>query len=113
VIEVWRYRYGGVTSGLVGFAVEACDTKAGKVAHVDENGRFLVVKTGSFLSNHRRVVPAGAIRRIDHASRAVRLAVTKGVVDDAPEFDERADLDPGLARSVEIHFGRHAPHPAS
>ena len=56
-------------------------------------------------------MPAGAIRRIDRDSRAVRLAVTKGVVDHAPEFDERADLDPGLARSVEIHFGEHAPQP--
>ncbi|MFJ4862360.1 MULTISPECIES: PRC-barrel domain containing protein [unclassified Streptomyces] len=72
---------------LTGWRVEAVDGHIGEVdEHSDERGyAFLVVDAGGWIFG-KLLIPAGAVTRIDHARRALHLNLSRGQVEDAPQF---------------------------
>jgi hypothetical protein len=90
---VWSYpadvRVGA--RDLAGYRVEASDGHIGKIdARHHTTGRaYLVVRTRSWIFRTSRLIPAGAVERIDHASRKVHLQLTKAQIATAPRMDAR------------------------
>src|SRR4030088_265272 len=69
--DIWRLRALNADTDLAGYEVEADDGDIGKIAeatnHVDAS--WLVVDTGFWIFGKRRMIPAGAISRIDVEDR--------------------------------------------
>jgi len=76
---------------LAGYRVDASDGRIGKIDVRDHTtGRaHLVVRTRSWIFRTSRIIPAGAVQRIDHAARKVHLQLTKAQIATAPRMDER------------------------
>ncbi|WCD83844.1 hypothetical protein KPP03845_100163 [Streptomyces xanthophaeus] len=72
---------------LTGWRVEAADGHIGEVdEHSDETGNaFLVVDAGGWIFG-KLLIPAGAVTRIDRAGRTLHLGLSRGQVEDAPQF---------------------------
>jgi len=91
--SVWSYpadvRVGA--RDLAGYRVEASDGRIGKidVRHHTSGRAHLVVRTRSWIFRTSRIIPAGAVQRIDHAARKVHLQLTKAQIAAAPRMDER------------------------
>jgi hypothetical protein len=47
-----------------------------------------VVDTGGWLLGRKSVIPANAVRVVEHASQTVHVDLTKRQIKDAPEYDE-------------------------
>src|SRR3954452_7280721 len=80
----------GNGADLVGYEVEATDGNIGKVdKRSTEAGRdYLVVDTGFWIFGHKRLIPAGVVRRVDRNDRKVYVSMTKEQIKNAPDFDE-------------------------
>src|SRR5437762_13949582 len=96
VMDIWVYRneaWSGVD--LTGFDVEATDGKIGKVSDTtrDTNGSFIVVETGPWIFGHQLMLPAGTLSSVATQDRTLFVKVTKDLIKNAPEFDERAGPD--------------------
>lgn len=111
MVDVWTYRADGWTDGadVVGYDVEASDGGIGKI---DESttaaGRqHIVVDTGFWIFGKKRLIPAGAITRVDHEAQVVHLSMTKEQIKDAPDFEEtrRDDDDDNYWRTYEQYYG--------
>ncbi len=91
--SVWSYpadvRVGA--RDLAGYRVEASDGRIGKIdSNYHTTGKaYLVLRTGSWISRASRIIPAGAVQRIDHTARKVHLQLTKKQIAAAPHTDER------------------------
>lgn len=74
---------------LVGFGVEATDGHIGKIdAAANEIGRsHVVVDTGHWIFEKKRLIPAGVIERVDPVEGKVYLSITKDQVKAAPDYD--------------------------
>ncbi|MFD3701450.1 PRC-barrel domain containing protein [Streptomyces sp. NPDC058646] len=72
---------------LTGWRVEAADGHIGEVdEHCDKTGNaFLVVDAGGWIFG-KLLIPAGAVTRMDHAGRTLHLSLSRGQVEDAPQF---------------------------
>lgn len=81
-------RYGG--GELSGYRVEATDGRAGSIdeATADVGQDWLVVDTGPTL-RHRVLLPAEAVREVDHAEHKVYVDRTKHEVERAPDYARR------------------------
>jgi hypothetical protein len=80
------------TGDIVGYAIEAIDGQVGKVAK-DNNATAsscLVVSTGPWIFGKKVMLSADAIDHLDHESRVVQLALRKGEILDAPEYQRAA-----------------------
>src|SRR3954447_11361338 len=93
--NVWMYQDTlrteiGNGADIVGYEVEATDGSIGKVdKRSAEAGRdYLVVDTGFWIFGHKRLIPAGVVRRVDHNDRKVFVSMTKEEIKNAPDFDE-------------------------
>ena len=80
----------GNGADIVGYDVEATDGSIGKVdKRSTEAGRnYLVVDTGFWIFGHKRLIPAGVVRRVDRNERKVFVSMTKEEIKNAPELDE-------------------------
>ena len=72
-----------------GYKVVAND---GEIGHVDSfalapDEAHLVVDTGGWLFGRKSVIPAAAVRVVDHESLTVQIDLTKKQIKEAPEFD--------------------------
>jgi len=91
--SVWSYpadvRVGA--RDLAGYRVEASDGRIGKIdSNYHTTGKaYLVLRTGSWICRTSRIIPAGAVQRIDHTARKVHLQLTKKQIAAAPHTDER------------------------
>jgi hypothetical protein len=54
----------------------------------------LVVDTGGWLFGRMSVIPAAAVRVVNHDSKTVQIDLTKQQIKDAPEFDHTAGYGP-------------------
>jgi hypothetical protein len=74
---------------LVGFGVEATDGHIGKIDEAaNEIGRsHVVVDTGHWIFEKKRLIPAGVIERVDESDKKVYLSITKADVKAAPDFE--------------------------
>jgi hypothetical protein len=77
--------------GLVGYDVQARDGAIGKVSEAsdDVDAGHLVVDTGWWIFGRSSLIPAGAIRDVDHEAASVTVDLTKDEIKDAPEYDPR------------------------
>ena len=97
--EIWSYR-GDVDrtqADIVGYDVAANDGDIGTVEEetLEAGTSRLVVDTGFWLFGTKRVIPAGAVRSIDHDNCTVHLDMTKEDVKASPEY-ESAELYDGV-----------------
>jgi hypothetical protein len=75
-----------------GYKVVAND---GEIGHVDSfavapDEAHLVVDTGNWLFGRMSVIPAAAVRVVNHDSRTVQIDLTKRQIKEAPEYDATA-----------------------
>jgi hypothetical protein len=87
--ELWRYRDTAnpqPPTDVVGFDVVATDGSIGKVdqATYDAGASYLVVDTGPWIFGKKRMLPAGAIDRIDYDRRQVLVKLTKDQIRTRP-----------------------------
>ncbi|SDN54706.1 PRC domain containing protein [Streptomyces wuyuanensis] len=109
---IWGFPEGsGHVPGMefVGYRVEATDGTIGKIdEHSEDVGRsHIVVDTGPWIFGHRRLIPAGAVSRIDHEQQAVYLDCSKEQIKEAPDF-EQGRYDDATVRLIEQHYAN--PH---
>jgi hypothetical protein len=79
-----------------GYKVVAND---GEIGHIDSfaiapDEAHLVVDTGGWLFGRMSVIPAAAVRVVDHEAHTVQVDLTKQQIKDAPEFDKTAGYGP-------------------
>ena len=90
--DIWSYSSKDWTSDkdLVGYDVEATDGSIGKIDEsTAEAGRQqVVVDTGFWIFGKKRLIPAGAIKQINHSDEKVLVGLTKEQIKQAPDFDE-------------------------
>ena len=75
-----------------GYKVVAND---GEIGHIDSfaiapDAAHLVVDTGGWLFGRMSLIPASAVRVVNHDSQTVQIDLTKQQIKDAPEFDKSA-----------------------
>ena len=89
--DMWAYRDSTWTQSqdLVGYDVEATDGSIGSIdkATYDAADAYVVVDTGFWIFGKKRLIPAGAIERVDHDSKTVHVAMTKDDIRSAPDYD--------------------------
>jgi hypothetical protein len=73
---------------LVGYRVQATDGRVGKI---DENSlkadsSFLVIDTGWWIFERKRLIPAGLIRSISGSEHTIYLSISKHAVHAAPVY---------------------------
>ena len=91
--SIWTYppdvRVGA--RDLAGYRVQASDGRIGKIdaSHHTTGRAYLVLRTGPWMFRTWRIIPAGAVQRVDHAERKVYLQLTKQQIASAPHLNER------------------------
>ncbi|HUP75254.1 MAG TPA: hypothetical protein VM282_19575 [Acidimicrobiales bacterium] len=84
--SVWQYEHSlDVSTGFVGYDVEATDGSIGKIdsASAEAGRTYVVVDTGIGTVHQKRLIPAGYVRRVDHDNERVHVAMTKEQIRDA------------------------------
>ncbi|MDQ1521687.1 MAG: hypothetical protein QOI55_2760, partial [Actinomycetota bacterium] len=96
---------------LQGYEVSARDGTIGKVEEVvegDDGRTYIVVDTGFWIFDKKRMIPAGAIDTIDHKNRRINVRLTKDEIKKAPDYDAQRRDDADVQRSHEEHYNRFA-----
>jgi len=80
----------GNGADVVGYDVEATDGSIGKVdkRSTEASRDYLVVDTGFWIFGHKRLIPAGVVRRVDRADEKLYVSMTKDEIKNAPDFDD-------------------------
>lgn len=90
--NIWAYRTDVASSDrdLVGYDVEATDGHIGKIdeASRETDTDHLVVDTGFWIFDKKRLIPAGVATRVDEDSQTLYLNMTKDQIKDAPDWRE-------------------------
>ncbi|GGK77554.1 hypothetical protein Ppa06_37800 [Planomonospora parontospora subsp. parontospora] len=90
--NLWNYRpdvYGGDRSlDLIGFEVQAPDGEIGPVEEESTmaDDSYIVIDTGSWISDRSTLLPAGLITRVDPVERTVHVSPTREEIMEAPQF---------------------------
>jgi hypothetical protein len=108
--NVWNYRESVVRdkSSILGYDVDAIDGSIGKITddaiYVDAS--HIVVDTGFWIFDKKRIMPASVITGIDHGDETVHVGLTKAEVKDAPDYvpESRLDTDHDYRNGVEVYF---------
>jgi hypothetical protein len=90
--ELWNYRHDIEVNDvdLVGYDVEATDGRIGKIdeSSAEVGSAHLVVDTGFWIFGHKRVLPARAVKQINHDDQVVFIDLTKDEVKGAPDHHD-------------------------
>ena len=90
--DLWAYRDSTWTQDqdLVGYDVMASDGSIGKIdeATYQSADAYVVVDTGFWIFGKKRLIPAGAVRAVDHTAETVSVAMTKEQIKEAPDYDK-------------------------
>ncbi len=91
MINIWAYsaQSGRDTqAAIIGYNVKATDGNIGEVTEesVNVDDGHIVVDTGFWIMEKKRLIPAGAVSSIDYESQTVRLALSKSEVKHAPDY---------------------------
>ena len=87
----WSYRAGVQRNdSLIDFDVHAIDGDIGKIVEesLEVDASHLVVDTGFWIFGNKRVVPAQAVRQINHEDQTVFIDLTKDEVKGAPDHHD-------------------------
>jgi hypothetical protein len=96
---------------ITGYEVSARDGNIGKIEEVvrgDDGRTYLVVDTGFWIFEKKRMVPAGVIDTVDPENRRVNVRLTKDEIKRAPDYDAQRRDDEDVRRAHEEHYGQHA-----
>jgi hypothetical protein len=74
---------------------------------------WIVVDTGHWIFQKKRMIPAGGITAIDPDQRQVRLAMTKADVKSAPDYDEVRRHEAFYQDLIEEYYRAHLPASSS
>ena len=90
---------------FAGYKVVAND---GEIGHVDSfaiapDESHLVVDTGGWLFGRMSVIPAAAVRVVNHESQTVQVDLTKQQIKDAPAFARSAGYGPYRDAATEYY----------
>jgi len=103
----WSYRDSAWTDGhdLAGYNVEATDGSIGKVdkASDEVSASYIVVDTGPWIFGKKRLIPAGALTRVDHEDKNVYVGMTKEQIKSAPDYDEASWNDESRTRQDDYY----------
>ncbi|MFE4254553.1 PRC-barrel domain-containing protein [Streptomyces sp. NPDC056910] len=108
--NIWSYPAGAghtQNADLTGYKVEATDGHIGKVdKHSNDVGaQYIVVDTGVWIFGKDVLLPAGTITGIDAEATTIQVALTKGQIKRAPEFDKDKHLgDAGYHEQVGTYY---------
>lgn len=90
--SIWNYRHDLEIrdTEIVGYDVEATDGHIGTIdaATLDTDASHLVVDTGFWIFGHKRVIPAAAVRQVNHADEKVFIDLSKDEVKGAPDHHD-------------------------
>ena len=92
---------------IKGYEVAARDGNIGKIEEVVRNkngGASLVVDTGFWIFEKKRMIPAGVVNTIDDDHRIVYVTMTKDEIKQAPDYDEQRRNDESYRRDVGSHY---------
>jgi len=103
---MWSFPEGSVghDESVKGYDLEAKDGHVGKVSWADykPGESYLVVSYRDGLHERHHVVPAGAVRNVDHERRTVTLGVSTAEVKATPEHEApEATVDWGYVDQFE------------
>ena len=99
------------TPEITGFEVSATDGDIGKVEEVvrGSDGRsYVVVDTGWWIFEKKRLIPAGAIVAIDHENRKVNVRLTKDEIRHAPDYEPERRDDEDVRENHENYYSPYA-----
>jgi len=97
--DMWTYNDSLDTKDRkwVGYSVHATDGDIGKIDEMSTTAErgCVLVDTGFWIFGKKRLIPAGAVTRVDHSAKTVDVALTKEQIKNAPDYDElRRNDDP-------------------
>ena len=98
-METWTYRsdvdIDVAGASVIGWEVYAGDEHIGEVTEENSavGAAHLVVDIGSWLRDERRLIPAGAVARVDTRAQRLYLDMTRNDVEAAPDFVAESVLD--------------------
>lgn len=92
--DIWTAREvdAELADDMEGYAVEGSDGTIGKVDRVSYERTCVVVST-SRLFGKRHVIPAGAVQRVESASRTIFVDLSKDEVANSPAYDDTLGFD--------------------
>jgi hypothetical protein len=112
--EVWLWTVELLPSGsdampdITGYEVSARDGSIGKVEEVvnGQDGRaYVVVDTGFWIFEKKRMMPAGTIDTIDHENRRIHVRLTKDDIRHAPDYEAEARDEDDVRKTHEEYYG--------
>ena len=74
----------------------------------DDGRVYLVVDTGFWIFEKKRMIPAGVIDTIDHKNRRINVKMTKAEIKKAPDYDDKHRNDDDVRTSHEEAYGPFA-----
>jgi hypothetical protein len=94
-------------SSWVGYDVHATDGDIGKIDEMTtETGRgCVVVDTGFWIFGKKRMIPAAAVRSVDHQAGKVNVALTKDQIKNAPDYDRDRMTDRSYDEDHGSYYG--------
>lgn len=98
---------------LTGFKIHATDGELGTVEefYFDDRTwdiRYMVVKTGGWLSGRKVLISPGWIENVDWETAEVFVYLSKEEVKDSPVYDPSGPLSPDYINNLHDHYGRPA-----
>lgn len=93
---------------LVGYDVQATDGSIGEISEsqVGSGSSRIVVETGFWIFGKKRMIPAGAIDRVDHDEQVVHVGLSKDQVKEAPDYEEDSWDDDDYRERHADYYGR-------
>ena len=108
---IWSYRNQAgrdLQAAIIGYDVEAVDGSIGEVTEESTavGSSHIVVDTGFWILEKKRLIPAGAIAKVDHKDSKIRLDLSKSEIKDAPDYVDASNIDedPTYRDHVEAYY---------
>ena len=101
----------GMMPDITGYEVSARDGNIGNVEEVVNgvDGRsYVVVDTGFWIFEKKRMIPVGAIDTIDEKNHRINVKLTKDEIRHAPDYEEERRDEDVVRKEHEDYYGAHA-----
>jgi hypothetical protein len=117
IAQIWVWTVGVAPRGgdqmpdITGYEVSARDGNIGNVEEVfrGADGRScVVVDTGWWIFEKKRMIPAGAIDTVDHDARRINVGMTKDEIKDAPDYEAERRDEQQVRQQHEDYYGSRA-----
>jgi hypothetical protein len=106
--DIWSYRETArpEATDLVGFQVVAIDGAVGNIdaATYDVGGSYIVVDTGFWIFDKKRMLPAGVLERVNYNDRRVHVNLSKDQIHQAPDYDAERERDETYRKNLRAYY---------